>query len=272
MSDIGPAVPRPAARRRGCPPAGFSPCGPRASRTPGAAGAPGLLRRLLLLFRFGGSSVRLLCEPPERVIPHLQHTFYQARRRELQEEREHLENKLEAEDLAGKLQRLSRLSMDLLRSELARRYPWQEPRPQFVREDFFGNARAFNREYPIVLSTTYSIRNTLTPGYLYDYLIVDEASQVALDTGVLALSCARNVVIVGDLQQLPNVLDDHAKAAGRRIEQSHRWRNPTGSPGTAFCPRRSAAGPGCRPFCCGSTIAATPGSSSSATGSFTQTG
>lgn len=188
--------------------------------------APGLLRRLLLLFRFGGSSVRLLCEPPERVIPHLQHTFYQARRRELQEEREHLENKLEAEDLAGKLQRLSRLSMDLLRSELARRYPWQEPRPQFVREDFFGNARAFNREYPIVLSTTYSIRNTLTPGYLYDYLIVDEASQVALDTGVLALSCARNVVIVGDLQQLPNVLDDHAKAAGRRIEQSHPVEEP----------------------------------------------
>lgn len=35
---------------------------------------------------------------------------------------------------------------------------------------------------------------------------MDEASQVDLATGVLALSCARNVVIVGDLEQLPNVL------------------------------------------------------------------
>lgn len=42
--------------------------------------------------------------------------------------------------------------------------------------------------------------------HIYDYLIVDEASQVDLATGVLAFSCARNIVIVGDLKQLPNVL------------------------------------------------------------------
>ena len=43
--------------------------------------------------------------------------------------------------------------------------------------------------------------------HIYDYLIVDEASQVDLATGVLAFASARNIVIVGDLQQLPNVLD-----------------------------------------------------------------
>ena len=43
---------------------------------------------------------------------------------------------------------------------------------------------------------------------IYDYLIVDEASQVDLATGVLAFSCARNIVIVGDLKQLPNVLTE----------------------------------------------------------------
>ena len=39
-------------------------------------------------------------------------------------------------------------------------------------------------------------------------MIVDEASQVDLATGVLAFSCARNIVIVGDLKQLPNVLTE----------------------------------------------------------------
>jgi very-short-patch-repair endonuclease len=40
---------------------------------------------------------------------------------------------------------------------------------------------------------------------LLDYLVVDEASQVDLLTAVLALSCCRNLVVVGDLQQLPHI-------------------------------------------------------------------
>ncbi|MBT2623617.1 AAA domain-containing protein [Chryseobacterium sp. ISL-6] len=38
-------------------------------------------------------------------------------------------------------------------------------------------------------------------------MIVDESSQVDIATGVLALSCAKQAVIVGDLKQLPNVVD-----------------------------------------------------------------
>ena len=46
---------------------------------------------------------------------------------------------------------------------------------------------------------------------IYDYVIVDEASQVDLATGVLAMSCAKNIV-VRDLKQLPNVINDETKA------------------------------------------------------------
>ena len=42
----------------------------------------------------------------------------------------------------------------------------------------------------------------------YDFVIIDESSQVDLATGALALSCAKRAVIVGDLKQLPNVVDD----------------------------------------------------------------
>lgn len=62
----------------------------------------------------------------------------------------------------------------------------------------------------MALSTTYSIKGTLSIDHIYDYLIVEEASQVDLATGVLAFSCARNIVIVGDLKQLPNVLTEDA--------------------------------------------------------------
>lgn len=63
----------------------------------------------------------------------------------------------------------------------------------------------------MVLSTTYSIKGTLSIDHIYDYLIVEEASQVDLATGVLAFSCARNTVIVGGLKQLPNVLTEEER-------------------------------------------------------------
>ena len=87
--------------------------------------------------------------------------------------------------------------------------------------DFRGNATAFNQEYPVVLSTTYSIKGTLSVEHVYDYLIIDEASQADLATGVLAFSCAKNVIIVGDLKQLPNVLTGEDIQAADEIWDRH---------------------------------------------------
>lgn len=58
-----------------------------------------------------------------------------------------------------------------------------------------------------MLSTTDSIINNKSEAELFDYLIVDEASQVDLLTGFLSMSCAKNIVVVGDLKQLPHIPD-----------------------------------------------------------------
>ena len=57
------------------------------------------------------------------------------------------------------------------------------------------------------MSTTYSLRQSLSDNISYDYLIIDESSQVDLATGALALSCAKRAIVVGDTKQLPNVVD-----------------------------------------------------------------
>ena len=97
---------------------------------------------------------------------------------------------------------LTQKSLRLFRAELTTRYHWRNNRRCFEKNDFRRNSAEFTREYPVVLSTTYSIKGTLSIEHIYDYLIVDEASQVDLATGVLALSCARNIVIVGDLKPM----------------------------------------------------------------------
>ena len=181
----------------------------------------GLLRKLSILFRFHRSALKLFAEGPEQAIPYLQNQFYRVKRQELEQEKEALTQKLEHYAFDAKMEDLTQKSLRLFRGELAARYPWQTGRRRFEQSDFRKNSEEFTREYPVILSTTYSVKGTLNVDYLYDYVIVDEASQVDLATGVLALSCARNIVIVGDLEQLPNVLTQSDIAASDEIWQRY---------------------------------------------------
>ena len=168
----------------------------------------GLLQKLSIMFRFNRNALKLFLHSPELVIPYLQSQFYSVKRRELEVEKQELNRKLEHYAFDAKMDELTQKSLRLFRAELATRYHWRNNRRCFEKNDFRRNSEEFTREYPVVLSTTYSIKGTLSIDHIYDYLIVDEASQVDLATGVLAFSCARNIVIVGDLKQLPNVLTE----------------------------------------------------------------
>ena len=168
----------------------------------------GLLKKLSIMFRFNLSALKIFLQTPELVIPYLQRQFYIVRQRELIEEKAQLEQRLMNYSFSEKMEELTEKSLRLFRAELSDIYQWKGERRVFEMRDFRGQSDEFNREYPVVLSTTYSIKGTLNIDYIYDYLIVDEASQVDLATGVLAFACARNIVIVGDLQQLPNVLNN----------------------------------------------------------------
>lgn len=106
-----------------------------------------------------------------------------------------------------KNERLQKISMLILKDRLARKYNCTKPRTIFAADDVFFKSREFLQEYPVILSTTFSATSNINPAYKFDYLIMDEASQVDIAAGALALSCARNAVVVGDLKQLPNVVD-----------------------------------------------------------------
>jgi len=181
----------------------------------------GLLKKLSIIFRFNRSVLNLFLQVPELVIPYLQSQFYITKMAELQTERAKLEKELANYSFDAKMEELSQKSLQLFQAELAKRYHWQGGRQKFEMKDFRGNATIFNQEYPVVLSTTYSIKGTLSIEHVYDYLIIDEASQVDLATGVLAFSCAKNVIIVGDLKQLPNVLTGEDIQVAEEIWDRH---------------------------------------------------
>lgn len=111
------------------------------------------------------------------------------------------------QDADAKNERLREISMLVFKDYLCRKYDSSQARPVFESDEIFLKTRAFLQEYPVVLSTTFSATSNINHAYKFDYLIMDEASQVDIAAGALALSCAKNAVIVGDLKQLPNVVD-----------------------------------------------------------------
>ncbi len=181
----------------------------------------GLFKKLLLAIRYSHAALTLFKYIPSDAIPFIQDLFYKRKIQELEEEKNTLEEKLKSYHFNDKIKALSSKSMQLFKAELAHRYHWETPRTLFEKKDFRGDSEGFNTEYPVVLSTTYSIKGTLSTDHIYDYLIVDEASQVDLATGVLAFSCAKNIVIVGDQQQLPNVLTSEDIRIADAIWQKH---------------------------------------------------
>lgn len=98
-----------------------------------------------------------------------------------------------------------------------------------LREDLGTNgweptvrAEEFLARWPFVLSTIHSIMKCFADGerYLYDYVIMDESSQCDVALGIVAMSCARHLVLVGDLEQLaPAVSIDRVRTAEGELGQ-----------------------------------------------------
>lgn len=160
------------------------------------------------------------------IIADLHTAIYGARLKALRTEIAGLETYLASHDAKEQTKRLSEQSMQYLKNTLYRKYG-AHPKPIFISSDFYFKAQEILEEYPVVLSTAFSARSNLSPETIYDYVIMDEASQIPIDTGALALSCARNAVIVGDSMQLPNVitLKDRLKLdeIGREFKISERY-------------------------------------------------
>ncbi|SES90208.1 Superfamily I DNA and/or RNA helicase [[Clostridium] aminophilum] len=155
------------------------------------------------------------------MISVLQDKYYRQSLRELDEELSSKEKQLR-EEKKDYSEQLERKSLMFIRQILASRINWRVDRRVFTEEDLYYNAEEVLRAYPIVLSTTFSARTSLNADkVMYDYLIMDEASQVDIATGVLALSCAKNAVIVGDLKQLPNVVDEDTKRRAELIREKY---------------------------------------------------
>ena len=176
------------------------------------------LFQIKIFFKYGIMNRKFYKQDIAKMITTFQAKYYDLKQEELSEEIAEIDNYLNINK--GLLESTCNQSMIVLKDNLAIRYRGKETRKKFQEEDLWKNPYEVLAEYPVILSTTFSARNSLNSDVVYDYVIMDEASQVDIVTGALALSCARNVVIVGDTKQLPNVVPNDIENRARAIFDS----------------------------------------------------
>lgn len=178
--------------------------------------AIGFWFRIKVILKYGVTDWSFYKQDISKIITAFQAMYYDAKQAELS---------AEIADIAADLNRVNKdmlenlcnQSMAVLKDKLARKYGGSNRRRTFSEDDLWTKPYDVLTEYPVILSTTFSSKNSLNSNVMYDYLIMDEASQVDIATGALALSCARNAVIVGDTKQLPNVVTDDVKVKANAI-------------------------------------------------------
>ena len=178
-----------------------------------------LLQKLKWSFTLGFKVYKFLEAKPEAIINALETAYYISRKREIENELCTIETSLKTIDIQQRVKELRQLSLKALKSTIAKRFTGE--RKRFTIKTIKPQTEDFLKEYPIVLSTTYSAKACISKDLVFDYLIMDEASQVDIKTGALALSCAMNAVIVGDDKQLPNVVSHEEKQALNAIQSTY---------------------------------------------------
>ena len=182
---------------------------------------PSFWFRLKSAFTLGPQAFSFLKREFAEVIACLEDAYYYAYQSKLEKELVAVTEHLQSINLKQGIQELTNSSSQLLKSEIAKRYSSGGARILFTSKNIKRGTEAFLKEYPIVLSSTYKSNDNINSDYVFDYVIMDEASQIDIKTGALTLSCAMNAVIVGDDKQLPNVVSREETLALKAIRETY---------------------------------------------------
>lgn len=182
---------------------------------------PSVFFRIKWALKLGLPMFSFLQKDVSDVIASLENTYYIVRKAEIEKELQSVESTLQSVDIKENLRLLRAYSLQILKNEIAEHYR-ADTRTAFTIKNIKAKTEDLLREYPVVLSTTYSAKSCISKDMVFDYVIMDEASQVDIKTGALALSCAMNAVIVGDDKQLPNVVSQEEALALQAIQLTYK--------------------------------------------------
>jgi RecA/RadA recombinase len=170
-------------------------------------GAVSFWIKLILLFKFRVLDIKdiQISDNREIIISQLQYIYYEKSIKETSTKIKKLSSFLKRNNYDITLKELTDKSMQYLKSFLSNTRKDLENCQPFTQKHYKKNFDAFIKRYPIIGSTSFSIKKSIGRDFILDYLIIDEASQQDIVPGFIPLGVAKNVIVVGDSKQLPHI-------------------------------------------------------------------
>jgi hypothetical protein len=150
------------------------------------------------------------------VLPvYVNHKFYELSIAKMKKKTQDIEGWLRLNNERANVERFIDVSKKIFNAALFEKYKHLD-KVTFKVGDYRNQFDAFTTHYPVILSSTLSLHTSIPKGHLFDYLIIDEASQVDIIKSAVCFSCCRNAVVVGDSMQLTHIVDEQSKAVAEQ--------------------------------------------------------
>lgn len=178
------------------------------------------ITKLRLIFQYGLIDLNTLDEYSDELVTYVNHKFYELYIEDIKNDIQRIEEWLISHDEKENLNRFIEVSKDIFNVFLFRKYK-QLAQISFGVNNYISQFDDFIKHYPVILSSTLSLHTSIPKGFLFDYLIIDESSQVDIIKSALCFSCSRNVVVVGDSMQLTHIVDEQSKATAEAFQKEY---------------------------------------------------
>lgn len=166
----------------------------------------GLRKKLKYFFQYGIYNFNSFNskESIQNIIDYVEREYYQTKIKSLKKEQERIVLFLESHHYEELEKSVKEISGKLFKLFLSKKYSVGKERATIsqVRQDHL----TFSNDFPLTLSTCDAITMNIQKGKKFDYVVIDEASMGSLVPSIFPLSVAKNIVIVGDNKQLPNIV------------------------------------------------------------------
>ncbi len=174
--------------------------------------------RLIIKYRL--FDLTIISKYKEELPIYVNHKFYELYITNLKNEISGIEHWLASNNEETNLKRFIEVSKAVFNAALFKKYSHLE-KITFTIENYRKSFDAFVKRYPVILSSTLSLQTSIPKGYLFDYLIIDEASQVDVIKSAVCFSCCRNAIVVGDSMQLSHIVDKGSGKAAEKVRNEY---------------------------------------------------
>lgn len=140
----------------------------------------------------------------ERILLYLNKKSYDFKLEILRNEKIKIEKYIKDNNLFENEQLLRKYSFETLGNYLYNKYEGAKDEV-FTSKTYKENFNKFIFRYPVTLSTTHSLLRNCPNKFLYDLVVIDEASQSDIMTSIITMHVAKNIVIIGDDKQLSQI-------------------------------------------------------------------